>query len=69
MARYSKKEDVDRVVEILKSNLGQEEAQKCYENAQKIPEGQRVPLCVNNDVVFIAKSRAVKIFQEIAGVE
>ncbi len=69
MARYSKKEDVERVAGELRKNLGKEEAKACYENALKIPDGQRVPFMVNNDLVFIAKSRMITIFKEIAGVE
>lgn len=69
MARYSKKEEVDKITSTLKGHLSQEQAMKCYENAKKIPDGQRVPIAVNTEMVFVAKSRAIKIFGDIAGVE
>lgn len=69
MARYSRKEDVEKIAKELRRNLSQEQARQCYENAMKIPDGQRVPIAVNTNMVFVAKSRAVKIFGDIAGVE
>lgn len=69
MARYSKNEDVEKVVEELRRNINRDQAESCYKNALKIPENQRVPLAVNGEMVWISQSKAVKVFKELAAAE
>lgn len=69
MARYSKNEDVEDVVNTLRQHISQEDAKSCYNNAKKIPDGQRVPLNVNGKMVWISNTKAVKVFAELAGIE
>lgn len=69
MARYSKNEDVEKIVNQLRSNITREQAESCYKNALKIPDNQRVPLAVNGDMVWISQTKAVKVFKELAAIE
>lgn len=69
MARYSKNEEVEELVETLRQHISQDDAKSCYENAKKIPKGQRVPLNVNGQMVWISNTKAVKIFADLAGAE